>query len=95
MFPFRTKQSNLRYLNISACVSSGLLLLIGVPYAIQSWQRGKPYDILFIPAIFLMGLVVYGINRAVLSLSHREPRRQATPEEIEEARRMLYGDKEK
>lgn len=94
MFWFRTKKSNLLHLNVFAYVWGGLLLLFGIPHVIQSWQRGKPYEGLLLIAMFFAGVLIYGFNRIVLSLSYRERRRQATPEEIEEARRMLYGDKE-
>lgn len=94
MFPFRTKKSNLRHLNIFAVLWVAGVFLIGVPHAVKSWRQGRLYEILFVPGLLLAGGTVYGLNLLGLSLSYRERRRQATPEEIEEARRMLYGDKE-
>ncbi len=85
MWLFRTKKTNLAFLNVSFAAWTIGIIVFGVV------DRGR--DMLTVLLMLLFGGVLYGVNRLGLSLAyHKRP--TATAEDIEAARRMLYGDKE-
>ncbi len=91
-YPFRTKESNLRLLNIGSGVWFSGLIVGGIFTICDTRNSHRLHDIGMILAMLAFGIIVYGVNRLGLSLSDRK-RPTATEAEIEDARRMLYGEK--
>lgn len=92
MFLFKTKKSNLIELNTFFVVWFSGLIIGGGPLAIISLMRGRLRDSCIVLFMLAVGAFIYGLNRIGLDIAYREAP-AATSEDIETARKMLYGDK--
>ncbi len=77
----------------------GVVSLICTTYVWISggWKASDFQDVLFFVAFLALLCVIHFFHRWMWKVqdTYRDVRRQPTPEDIEAARRMLYGDKSK